>query len=282
MEANRPSAKLRTTRPINPRLKGILLAAFGAILWGGSGVGGQFLLQDCHFSPEWLASARMLLAGVILLSIDASRHHGDIFSIWRDRHDAVQLLAFALIGMLGVQYTYFITILYSNAPTGTILQYLMPIIIVLWAALRAHRLPRIRETLCVLLAIAGTALIVTHGSLHTLAISPLALAWGILSAFTAAFYTVQPKELMGKWRSSLVIGWGMLGGGLALLPFAPPWQFTGTLNLSALLVFLYIVIFGTTIAFWSYLESINYIEPSETSIRHLLCLPAASYPLRAH
>ena len=43
--------------------------------------------------------------------------------------------------MLGVQYTYFGTIIHSNAATATILQYLMPIVIVFYLLFTTHRLP---------------------------------------------------------------------------------------------------------------------------------------------
>lgn len=247
------------------RTKGMLLVVFGALLWGGSGVAAQFVLQNKGFSAEWLVIVRMLLSGIILLSLDGMTHFGDIFSIWKSRYDSMQLIAFALIGMLGVQYTYFAAIKAGNAATATILQYLMPIVIVLWTVLRYRRRPQLRELFCTALAILGTLLLVTHGSLSALAISPSALFWGILSAFAAAFYTVQPKYLLSHWRSPLVIGWGMLLGGLAFLPVCPPWNFTGIWDKDACIVFLYIIIFGTIIAFWAYLESIKYIQPTETS-----------------
>lgn len=160
------------------RTKGMLLVVFGALLWGGSGVAAQFVLQNKGFSAEWLVIVRMLLSGIILLSLDGMTHFGDIFSIWKSRYDSMQLIAFALIGMLGVQYTYFAAIKAGNAATATILQYLMPIVIVLWTVLRYRRRPQLRELFCTALAILGTLLLVTHGSLSSLAISPSALFWG--------------------------------------------------------------------------------------------------------
>lgn len=52
------------------RNKGLLMVSFGASMWGGSGVAGQYLLQDCGFSTEWLVVSRMILAGLILLLAD--------------------------------------------------------------------------------------------------------------------------------------------------------------------------------------------------------------------
>ena len=75
----------------------------GGAFWGGSGVAGQVLLQDCGFATGWLVTVRMLLAGVMLLTIDAAQHRGDIWSIWQDRRNIRELLIFAWAGMLIVQ-----------------------------------------------------------------------------------------------------------------------------------------------------------------------------------
>ena len=116
------------------------------------------------------------------------------------------------------------------------------------------------------LAVLGAFLLVTHGSLTSLAISPPALFWGLLCAFAAAFYTVQPKRLICKYRPTLIVGWGMLVGGLLFLPISKPWAFTGIWNTAAALNFAYIILFGTVIAFVCYLGSLQYIQPAETSI----------------
>jgi drug/metabolite transporter (DMT)-like permease len=246
--------------------KGMLLASCGALFWGGSGVSAQFLLQDRLFSPESLVAIRMLAAGLLLLGIDAIQQHGHkgntVFAIWQDRHSIGQLLIFAFIGMLGVQYTYFAAIAASNAATASILQYLMPVLIVLWTSFSTHRLPQMRESVCVLLAVMGTFLLVTHGRLDALAISSRGLGWGLLSAAASAFYTIQPKQLLLRWRSPLVIGWSMLLGGLALLPLQA--SADNIYDPAAILNLFYIIIFGTVIAFWAYLESTKYIKASET------------------
>ena len=251
---------------MKPHTKGILLVALGALLWGGSGVAAQFLLQERGFSTEWLVMMRMSLAGVLLLLLDAAKSLENIFSLWRNRPAAKHLLIFSIFGMLGVQYTYFSSIEYGNAAAASVLQYLMPIIVVLWSALKSRCLPSLHEICCVLLAFVGTFLIVTRGSFSMLAIPPLALFWGVASAFCAAVYTIQPKWLLEHFRSPLVIGWGMLLGGILLMFFHAPWDFCGDVDAAALLVFLYVVLFGTVIAFWSYLESLKYIRPSTVGI----------------
>ena len=67
---NKDSSKRKAGISLKERNKGLLMVCLGASMWGGSGVAGQYLLQDCGFSTEWLVVSRMLLAGVIFLAAD--------------------------------------------------------------------------------------------------------------------------------------------------------------------------------------------------------------------
>lgn len=251
---------------MNQHIKGILLAASGAVFWGASGIAGQFLLSTKNFSPEQLTDIRLLAAGILLLLTDVLLFRQDIWGIWRNNRDVRSLIIFGAVGLLSTQYTYFSAIKVSNAPTATILQYLLPIIMVGWTCLTKKRPPTVKELFCTLFAFLGTFLIATKGNIHSLALSPEALFFGITSAFAAAVYTLQPKRLLSIYPATVVIGWGMLIGGLVFLPFASPWHFIGTFDSEALLAFLFVVIVGTILSFSLYLSSMKYIEPVEMSI----------------
>lgn len=251
---------------LSNRLKGIILAVGGSIFWGGSGVAAQFLLQDRGMTADYLTAIRTLTAGLILLLIDRFVYGNNITNIWRDKVSRYRLLFFGIFGMMAVQYTYFAAIAYSNAPTGTIIQYLMPVVILLWIALRERKLPQPGQVFCAILAILGTALLVTHGSLTTLSISEKALFWGILSALAAACYTVSPRWLLMRWPSAQVVGWAMLIGGAAISLIYPPLSYPGTLDRDAILSLACICILGTAISFWAYVSSTKYILPQEASI----------------
>lgn len=251
---------------LSNRLKGIILAVGGSIFWGGSGVAAQFLLQDRGMTADYLTAIRTLTAGFTLLLIDRFVYGNNITNIWRDKVSRYRLIFFGIFGMMAVQYTYFAAIAYSNAPTGTIIQYLMPVVILLWVALRERKLPQPGQVVCAILAILGTALLVTHGSLTTLSISEKALFWGILSALAAACYTVSPRWLLMRWPSAQVVGWAMLIGGAAISLIYPPLSYPGILDIDAILSLAYICILGTAIAFWAYVSSTKYILPQEASI----------------
>lgn len=248
------------------RFKGIALVIFGATLWGVSGTVAEFLFQKNSFTTEWLVVVRLLLSGILLLSYGSIKKDPGIKEIWKNKKDAITLVSFSVLGMLGSQYTYFAAIKYGNAATATILQYLSPVIITCYVAIVSKKLPNKNQKVAILLAIVGTFFIITKGDIHSLSISKQALFWGLCSAFAAAIYTLQPVKLLTKYSSITVVGWGMLLGGIAFSFINPPWKFSGTWSVATVSAVAFVVIFGTLFAYYCYLESLNYIQPTETSI----------------
>lgn len=242
---------------------GILLVLIAATAWGASGTVTQFLFHTQHLSPEWLVTVRMLLSGTLLLLPQAWQDIRGIFDIWRTKDSRRQLLIFAIFGMMLMQYSYFVAIDAGNAATATILQYLAPSMIAVYGTVRARVLPTAVQTLAIILAMAGTFLLVTKGDMNTLALSPKAVSWGIFSAGTLAFYTVYPSYHLIRWPSPVLLGWAMIIGGITMLPFGEPWHFVGEASLASLFGIMCVIIFGTICPFYCFLESIKYISPQE-------------------
>lgn len=252
----------------NSRATGILLALVAAVFWGLSGTCAQFLFEQKGFTAGWLVCWRLLLGGSILVGFGMAQRDTDLFRIWKNPRDAAQLLVFALAGMVAVQFTYFYSISLSNAATATVLQYIGPIFVVGFYAVKQRRWPTAKEYGSLLLALMGTFLLVTHGNIGALVISQNALFWGLLSAFTLAFYTIQPVQLLRKYSATTVTGWGMLIGGIVFSFFTQPWVIQGRWDLGAWVAFAAIIIFGSVIAFLSFLKAVNSIGAPAAS---LLC-----------
>ena len=178
----------------------------------------------------------------------------------------MRLFIFAIFGVMAVQLTYFVAIDKSNAPTATILQYLFPVLIVLFSAARSKKAPSRKEAVAVLLALIGTFLLVTHGNPSTLHITVSAFLWGLSSALAMAFYTVYPGKLQQTYSSPVVVGWGMLLGGLALNCYHPFWAFEGYVDLTAVLMIGFIVLFATFLSFYLYLVSVTIIGATYASL----------------
>lgn len=248
------------------RSKGIILVICGTMMWGISGTVAQFLFQKNNFTPEWLVVIRMILSGILLLSYGLLKKDSGIKSVWKNKKDVMILISFGALGMLGSQYTYFAAIKHGNAATATILQYLSPVIITCYVAVCTKKLPKKSQIVAILLAMLGTFFIITKGNFNSLSISKEALFWGLCSAFAAALYTLQPSNLLKKYSAITIVGWGMLIGGIAFSFVNPPWKFTGNWSMATVCAVGFVVIFGTLIAYYCYLESLNYIQPIEASI----------------
>lgn len=245
---------------------GIFLVLSSALLWGLSGTVAQYLFQVKGFSPEWLVTVRLIVSGLILLVISFAKNKRTVFKIWKSKNDSMSLIMFSILGMLSVQYTYFVAIDASNAATATFLQYLAPAMIAVYFVFLNKKLPNGKELLALAFALVGTFLLVTKGTVDSLSISKEALFWGIASAFALAYYTIKPKSLLDHWDSPTIIGWAMVIGGLGISIVHPPWQFVGTWSIGSLFFVLFIFLFGTLIPYYCYLESLKYISPSETSM----------------
>ena len=182
---------------------GAFLALLPGVLWGLSGVFGQYLFQQRGISAEWLVTTRLLISGSLMLIISFAGSREKTLAIFKDKRDTRRLVIFAIFGLMAVQLTYFVAIAKSNAPTATILQYVFPVMIVLYTALRGHQLPNKKEVVAVILAMVGIFLLVTHGNPGTLSITVEALVWGLSSAVAMEFYTMYPGNLQKRWGSEL-------------------------------------------------------------------------------
>lgn len=237
-----------------------------AMLWGVSGTCGQFLFQQRGISVEWLMSARMLGAGSLLLLTAVIQKDKDILGIWKDKTSRKKLLIFGIFGMLTVQYSYFAAIKYSNAATATILQFSAPVLIALYLALRHAQRLSVFEYLAILLAVTGTFLLVTHGNIHTLNISPFAFILGMASAVSLAVYTLLPGELLKKHTALSVIGWGLFIGGIAISCVKAPWHPDGVWDVYTYANAFFVVIFGTLLPFYMYLKAVQMIGGQKASL----------------
>ena len=245
--------------------KGMLNVLIAAVLWGSSGVCAQFIMQESQMSSPFLTMTRLIFAGLILLML--SFVHGDnVFSIIKNRKDAISLLIFSVVGALTVQLTFLLTIEKSNAATATVLQFLSPTIIVAWFSVVRKARPGILVLTAIFTSLIGTFLLVTHGNPTSLSISPAALFWGIASAFAAAFYTTYPSTLIARYGTLPIVGWSMLLGGTMLLPFYAGQGNHFVVTGGLLLAFFYLVVIGTSLTFSLYLNGAQKIGGAKAGI----------------
>ena len=169
--------------------------------------------------------------------------------------------------MLGVQYTYFASIATGNAATATLLQYLAPVYIVLYVMVAQKHRPTKEVVFSILLALLGTFLLITNGSTKELKVPLISVVWGILSGVALAFYTLSSAQMLKKWHSTIVVGWGMVIGGGGMCFVFPPLPLPAVRwDVETWLLIFFVVVFGTLFAFLLFVESIRYLSPTESSL----------------
>ncbi|MGX7774473.1 DMT family transporter [Limosilactobacillus fermentum] len=245
--------------------KGLWMAIIGASFWGGSGAAAQYLFANTSMTAIWLVTVRLLFGGGIMLLIGLARHRDQIKAILSNKRDIAILVIFAFLGNFNSQLTYMLAVQTSNASTATVIQYLSPVLIILWLAFRNREWPRRIDVISIIFALVGTFLLVTGGRLDALTITPNALMWGSSAALAASIYTLAPRSLLARYDTITVCGMAMFLGGLCISPnlfLTPVPHFTGLEWLDLI----YIIVFGTMMAYTFFLGSVKYISPALTGM----------------
>lgn len=244
---------------------GLLLAFLSPFLWAVSGIVAEDLFSHANITVNWLVTLRMLISGLLILLYAAIKHQ-KIFAIFHNLKDCLQLIIFTVFGMTALQFTFFKAVNTGNAATATVLQYLAPILIIIFLSIITHKLPNRADTISVILAILGTVLIVTQGNFNSLNVPLIAVFWGVMVAFSDVVYTLLPNKLIGKYGALTIVGWSMLIGGLIMNFLFQPWGSSPKLNTVIIIELLIVVVFGTMFAYLFYLQSLQYIEPTTVSV----------------
>lgn len=246
-------------------MKGTLMTLIAGIAWGLSGACGQYLLAH-GFTAIGLTTIRLVFSGAVLLLLAYLADQEKVKAFLRDRSSYLPLLLFAFLGLLMTQLTYLEAIDATNAGTATVFQYLCPIGVLAYSCVKDRVAPTVSEIFSMVLAIAGTFLIATHGQLNQLAITPKGLAWGLVSAFAYALYIILPIQLIQKWGSMLVIGVGMTIPGILMLPFSGLLSSSGNYRLDTWMALFGLVVIGTIFAYTAFLKGTSLVGAVKGSL----------------
>lgn len=247
------------------RLLGIIMGMAAALLWGISGPASEVLFAH-DVSVSWLISSKMVLAGIVTMILALVSDGKQVIAPWQHKKSASQLIIFILFGMIAMQYIYYKAVAVANAPTATILQFLSPVIVVIYVAIRSREMPRRVDLVIIALAMFGTLLVVTKGHLTQLAISPEALMWGLLSALAAAAYAILPAALLETYSPLTVTAWAQLLGGAVLSINTPWWEQMPHLTKLEWGAYAFVVIAGTIVAYLLYLMALQYVSVTAVSL----------------
>lgn len=195
---------------MQPLYTGLTAAVVSAATFATSGAFVKPLLE-AGWSPAAAVTARALAAGVLLLPIVILSVRGRWGAVWRGRW---RIAGMGVIAVAFTQLTYFAAISRIPVSTALLVEYLAPLLLVVWVAVTTRRMPRRAVLIGSALAVGGLVLVVGPGALNAVDLAGLLLAFA--AAIGCAVYFVVAARPSGGLPPVALAGFGLLLGGLTL------------------------------------------------------------------
>ena len=249
-------------------IAGTLITLAGAGLWGLNAVVSKYLMGR-GIDTMWMVNFRMITSGFVLLLFALIRNPRGIFEIWRDTKSVIRLLIISMFAFGLCQPTYYISIDYSNAGIASAIQQTAPVFVLIYVIIKERRKPTSAELSALALVIAGSFLISTHGDLSALAVSPLALISGLISALCCALYITLPADLIRRYGTFETVGRGLFLGGIFIAPFCKLWNFPAQWDGTLIAGMIFIILPGAAFAFALFLYGTSIVGPVRGGVYNL-------------
>lgn len=250
-------------RPSRTALGQLVLVAF---LFGGTWPAGKVAVE--HVPPLTVATARFVLAGLLLMALVRLRRGGLPLPA---REDVPLVLALGLTGIAAYQAFFLIGLVRTPASDGAILvPGLIPVLTTLLAWRAFGQRPSGRAALGFAIAIVGLVVVVDPAG----AVSSSRLAGDLIlvgASVCWAVYTILGRSATARFDPLLATTYASVVGALMLAPFSVTgWGTFVHAGASAWLAVLYLAPLGTVLAFVLYYESVHTLGAAKASAFTLL------------
>ena len=189
---------------------GLIIAVIASFTFGTSGALVKPLLE-AGWSPAAAVTARALIGGLILLPVALFLVRGKWAAVWRARW---RIVVMALIGVAGTQLVYFAAVERIPVNTAILIEYMAPLLLVLWVWARTRRVPKAVVIAGSIVAVAGLVLVVSPGGAGS--IDALGLSFAALASVGCAIYYVLAAKPSDGLPPVALASFGLVGGGLSL------------------------------------------------------------------
>ncbi|MCQ1951936.1 DMT family transporter [Arthrobacter sp. zg-Y238] len=195
---------------LRPGASGIFVALASSAVFGLSGSFAKSLLET-GWSPTGAVAVRMLGAALVLAVPTALVLHGrweQVRGNWRT------IVLFGFIGVAGCQFFYFNAVERLSVGVALLLEFLAPVLMVLWIWAATRRRPGIRTVLGAVAAVAGLVLVLDLGG--STRIDPVGVLWGLAAAVCLAIYFFMTAKQNDSLPPLVLATGGMFVGGVTM------------------------------------------------------------------
>ena len=177
-------------------LRGYALILGAALFWGVSAAVAKFLFAQ-KVDTLALVQMRITLSCFVLLSVFLLFRRDLLRIRIKDLYRFVML---GIIGTAGSNFTYYFTINETNVATAILLQYMAPLLVLVYAAVSREEELSVVKVSAGIVSLGGCFLAVAGRDISILSISRLGLISGIASAFSWAFTNVWLRRLLKDYK----------------------------------------------------------------------------------
>lgn len=248
-------------------MRGYLLAAGAAILWGLSGVITKYMLNRQLEPDELLIFRTILAAGILFTWLGLT-------SPELLRVKLKDMPYFAMLGAIGLvanQGFYYLALTMVSVGYALLLQYMAPVFLMVYGVFSKTERMTGGKMIAAALAIAGSILMVVgqQGGIARISLGGTLAALG--SAVGFAFYTGYGKYGLRKYDPRTMMAYAFLFAGLMWITIRPLWTLPwSSYNLATWSLFFYLAAVATVVPFGLFLTSLRYLEPSRSSLTSML------------
>ena len=242
--------------------RGYALAISAAALWALNGSLSIYLLDD-GVEPSELSELRSAGAALVLLAALAARSP----ALLRVRRDDVPRFAFlGIAGLALVQLAYFAAIERLGVGPGLTLEYLAPLLVLLW--LRIFHGRRMQPSLYAALALSVAGCFFVVRAYDTRALDTTGVAWGLVAAVAFAIYMTAAERAGHRYQPATILLWGF-GFATLFWSLTEPWwsfPFDAVSTPRGAAVAVSVVLVGTLVPFMLMVSALRHIPASRAAI----------------
>ncbi|HXU94795.1 MAG TPA: DMT family transporter [Gallionella sp.] len=190
------------------------LVTIAVFFWGANFLLGGYVIHD--IPPLWAAAVRFVLGALLMFAIVGIKRE-NLFAPLRKNIGIYFMLG--VVGIVGFNLFFFYALGYTSANNAALIMATNPLLTTLLAAVMLGERPGLRHIIALPIALAGVAVVVTRGDLHTLLALQLSIGDVLMLAGDIfwALYNVLCRRYMPQASPLVNTTWIMTAGALVLL-----------------------------------------------------------------